>query len=36
VLASVLDAGHAVSAFDYQAIQRRRMALRERFARPPR
>jgi amidase len=32
VLASVLDAGHAVSAFDYQAIRLRRMNLRGRFA----
>jgi amidase len=32
VLASVLDAGHAVSAFDYQAIRLRRMELRGRFA----
>lgn len=32
VLAAVLDAGHAVSAFDYQAIQLRRMVLRGRFA----
>jgi amidase len=33
VLASVLDAGHAVSAFDYQAIRLRRMALQGRFER---
>jgi amidase len=32
VLASVLDAGHAVSAFDYQAIGLRRIELRGRFA----
>ena len=32
VLASVLDAGQAVSAFDYQAIRRRRMDLRGRFS----
>jgi amidase len=32
VLASVLDAGRAVSAFDYQAIRLRRMDLRGRFA----
>ncbi|HEY2618108.1 MAG TPA: amidase [Acetobacteraceae bacterium] len=32
VLASVLDAGHAVSALDYQAIRLRRMNLRGRFA----
>jgi amidase len=32
VLASVLDAGHALSAFDYQAIRLRRLALRGRFA----
>jgi amidase len=32
-LASVLEAGHAVSAFDYQAIRLRRMDLRGRFAR---
>ena len=32
VLASMLDAGHAVSALDYQAIRLRRMALRGRFA----
>lgn len=31
VLASVLEAGHAVSALDYQAIRLRRMALRGRF-----
>lgn len=32
VLASVLDAGHKVSAFDYQAIRLRRIDLRGRFA----
>jgi amidase len=32
VLASVLEAGHAVSALDYQDIRLRRMALRGRFA----
>jgi amidase len=32
VLASVLDAGHAVSALDYQAIRLRRMALRGSFS----
>jgi amidase len=32
VLASVLDAGHAVSALDYQAIGLRRMALRAEFS----
>jgi amidase len=32
VFASVLDAGHAVSAFDYQAIRLRRMDLRGRFS----
>jgi amidase len=32
VLAAVLDAGCTVSAFDYQAIRLRRMALRGRFA----
>ena len=32
VLASVLDAGHAISAFDYQAIRLRRRDLRGRFA----
>lgn len=33
VLASVLAAGHAISALDYQAIRLRRMALRGRFER---
>ncbi len=33
VLASVLEAGHAVSADDYQQIGRRRLELRGRFAR---
>lgn len=33
VLASVLEAGHAVSALDYQAIRLRRLALRGRFER---
>jgi len=32
VLASVLEAGHAVSALDYQAFRLRRMELRGRFA----
>ena len=32
VLASVLDAGHAVSALEYQAIRLRRMELRGRFS----
>jgi amidase len=32
VLASVLEAGHSVSALDYQAIRLRRMELRGRFA----
>jgi amidase len=32
VLASVLDAGHAIAAVDYQAIRVRRMQLRGRFA----
>ena len=32
VLASVLEAGHAVSALDYQALRLRRMELRDRFA----
>jgi len=32
VLASVLEAGHAVSACDYQAIRLRRMTLRGRFS----
>jgi amidase len=32
VLASVLEAGHAVSALDYQAIRLRRMALRGKFS----
>jgi amidase len=32
VLASVLEAGHAVSALDYQALRLRRMELRGRFA----
>jgi amidase len=33
VLASVLDAGYAISTLDYQAIRLRRMELRGRFAR---
>jgi amidase len=33
VLASVLDAGHAIAALDYQAIRLRRMDLRGRFDR---